>query len=536
MTSIHETILETVKEFQTGRAFEQVPVDLEYPPDQAEADYAITLAMKAGPVEETPPREIAEELRGYLQGQLSFLETVEIAGPGFVNLTIADEALYQTMEAILDQGEFNYPSIDNPQSILIEFVSANPTGPLHVGHGRGAVYGDVLARLLSIHGHDVNREYYVNDAGKQIDRLGESIRLRAREVEGEHVEWGENHYRGEYLVELVEKQKISSDQPVEKLSKIGASYLLDDIFQTLKQAHIRFDQVRHEAEEATDEQLQEVLDYLEEKGHTYREDGALFLRTTDKNDDKDRVLIRENGNPTYFANDLVYHHGKFKRGFEHLIDIWGHDHHGYQQRLLDGLEFLGHQPDQLEIELYQLVDLYRSGEPVSMSTRGGEFEPLDRLIDEVGVDAVRFNFLTTNHNRPLDFDIDVALSRSEENPVYYVQYAHTRMAGILRKSSEDIPDVPSSIQEWSPEAHELLIRALDFPHHSLKAMQDREPHQLTYRLRTLAGLFHNFYTNCRVNDPEAPDQTAQRLQLIRFLKQVFASGLDLLGVSAPERM
>ena len=211
-----------------------------------------------------------------------------------------------------------------------------------------------------------------------------------------------------------------------------------------------------------------------------------------------------------------------------------HDHHGYQQRLLDGLEFLGHSPDRLEIELYQLVDLYRNGEPVSMSTRGGQFEPLDRLIEEVGVDAVRYNFLTTNHNRPLDFDIDVALSESEENPVYYVQYAHTRMAGILRKSSDLEEDLTEEQLEWSPEAHQLLVRALDFPYHSFKAMKEREPHQLTYRLKTLAGMFHTFYTQCRVNDPDKPQKTT--LALIRFLKQVFSSGLGLLGVSAPERM
>ena len=537
MSQLHKAIKESVAEFQSDRVFADIPVDLEYPPDETEADYAITLAMKAGSMEERPPREIAEELGNYLEQNLSILDTVEIAGPGFVNLSLKDQALYEEMKSVLGSDHWTFPSVNNPRKILIEFVSANPTGPLHVGHGRGAVYGDVLARLLSRHGHQVTREYYVNDAGKQMERLAESLHLRSRQSRGESVEWDDDHYRGDYLAEIVEEEEIKPDQSLNELAEIGRKRLLEDIFQTLTDCRIQFDHVSHEAQEATEDRLDQVLARLEQAGHIYEQKGATFLRTTDGDDDKDRVLIRGNGNPTYFANDLVYHDQKFERGFEQLLDIWGHDHHGYQQRLLDGLEFLGYSPQTLEIELYQLVELYRGGEPVSMSTRGGEFEPLDRLLDEVGVDAVRFNFLTTNHHRPLDFDIDVALSESEENPVYYVQYAHTRMAGILRNAEPELLEFSVSNEvQWEPEAHELLVRALDFPYHSLKATRDREPHQLTYRLRTLAGLFHTFYTQCRVIDSDRPHVSARRLQLVRFLKSVFSTGLELLGVSAPERM
>lgn len=517
--------------------FESVEPGLEYPPQPEMGDYALTFAMSASGQTDRQPRDIAEELASHLKGQMDVLESVELAGPGFVNLTVTDGALIDRITHVNENGSMTFPEINSPREILLEFVSANPTGPLHVGHGRGAVYGDVMARLMERHGHEVTREYYVNDAGTQIDRLGESLQLRAKEEEGQTVELGEDHYKGDYVAEIVRERGLTSDMSVDELASAGKEEILDEIFSVLNACDIGFDRVTHEADVATEENLAKILDQLEEADKTYREDGALFLRTTDGGDDKDRVLIRENGEPTYFANDLVYHHEKFARGLDRMMDVWGHDHHGYQQRLLSGLDFLGDDSDRLEIELYQLVNLYRGGEPVSMSTRGGEFEPLRRLIDEVGVDAVRFNFLTTNHQRPLDFDIEVALAETEENPVYYVQYAHTRMAGILRNASQsgELSEA-TPVDHLSQEAHDLLVQALDFPFHSLKAMRDREPHQLTYRLRELATQFHTFYTECRVNDPENPAVTARRLTLIQFLKRVFQSGLDLLGVSAPERM
>jgi arginyl-tRNA synthetase len=528
--------VDCVDEYKQSReSFQGIDPGLEYPPEPEMGDYALTFAMRAGGRVDREPREIAEELASHLDDELSVISKVDVAGPGFVNVTVSDSALIRRMENVIESGDLHVPDFDQPRKLLVEFVSANPTGPLHVGHGRGAVYGDVLARLLSHHGHDVTREYYVNDAGTQIDRLAESLRLRARERDGEDVTLGEDHYKGEYVSDIVEEHDLKPDMDPEKLADVGKNQILDEIFKVLDRCRVDFDSVVHEADVATEESLEALLEELDDAGLTYREDGALFLRTTEAGDDKDRVVVRANGEPTYFANDLVYHHEKFRRGFDQLIDVWGHDHHGYQERLLGGMEFLGHDRDRLEIELYQLVDLYRDGEPVSMSTRGGEFEPLERLIEEVGVNAVRFNFLTTNHQRPLDFDIEVAVSETEENPVYYVQYAHTRMAGILREA-DSTSDDESPVESLSPEAHDLLLKALDFPYHSLKAARDREPHQLTYRLRDLATQFHSFYTERRVNDPDNPDVTARRLRVVKFLKQVFAHGLNLLGVDAPDRM
>ncbi|MFP4687716.1 MAG: arginine--tRNA ligase, partial [bacterium] len=356
----------------------------------------------------------------------------------------------------------------------------------------------------------------------------------ARQLEGEKIELGEEHYKGDYLSELVENNSLNSTQSLEELGQIGEEKILTQIFADLEKCDIRFDSVVRESEVATESRLTELLNMLRSGDYTYEKDGALFLASSRVGDDKDRVLIRKNGRPTYFANDLVYHHYKYQRGFDRMIDIWGHDHHGYRQRLLAGLEFIGDQSEKLEIELYQLVDLYRGGEPVSMSTRGGEFVELIDLVDEVGIDAVRFNFLTKNHNRPLDFDIKVATAKTEENPVYYVQYAHTRMAGILRKAEGAISAQPRG--ELSPAGHHLIFRSLEFPTLLNSALQGRGPHIITYELQKLASLFHNYYTKHRVFDPDNPVRSAFRLEIIKFLKLVIASGLDILGVSAPERM
>ncbi len=526
----------TVKRFQSRYpSIETLSPGVDFPPEPEMGDYAVALPLRASDPLERPPRDVGEELATFLQQQLEELERVRVEGPGFVNCTFRDRVLLDEITRQLNRKTLPYPSPGEDRRVLIEFVSANPTGPLHVGHGRGAVYGDVLARIFSRHGFDVSREYYVNDTGGQVQRLGESIRLRAREREGETVQLEDQHYKGTYLKDLVEQRALSSEQPADQLADIGVEAILEGIFSDLEDCRIRFDDTVRESEVATETALQAVLDRLREGEYLYEKEGALFVRTTEGGDDKDRVLIRANGEPTYFANDLVYHHRKFQRNFDRYVDVWGHDHHGYQNRLVSGLSFLGDEVDRLEIELYQLVDLYRGGDPVSMSTRGGEFVPLSDLVEEVGVDAVRFNFLTTNHNRPLDFDIEVATAQTEENPVYYVQYAHTRLASILRNAPEHI-DHPATEGELTPEGHHLLVKALDFPHASLRALRARQPHQITYQLRELARKFHAYYTQHRVIAPDHPRRTGVRLGLVSYLKFVIASGLQLLGVTAPDRM
>jgi arginyl-tRNA synthetase len=499
------------------------------------ADLAVNWPMKAANQLGENPRTLAEDLAEYLSTGPNFLDDVEVAGAGFVNCTFRDQYLIDAMQTILDQGQFPFQSSGDGESVLLEFVSANPTGPLHVGHGRGAIYGDVLGRLLEAHGYDVQCEYYVNDTGEQIRRLGESLRLRAEEDEGGDVELGDDHYKGEYVSRIVREENISPEDSVEENAEKGVARILEGIFGVLDRCDIDFDSVVRESEVARREELDELIRRLREADHVYDQDGAVFLATSEAGDDKDRVLIKENGDPTYFANDLVYHHKKFEREYDRYVDVWGHDHHGYQDRVRSGLSFLGHPVDQLEIKLYQLVDLYRDGEPVSMSTREGDFVPLENLVEEVGTDAVRFNFLTKNHDRPLDFDIEVATREDEENPVYYVQYAHTRMASIRREAPGELEDGEISTN-LTEEGHNILFRALNGPRHLNEAIQSRDPHRVVHYLLELARKFHSYYGKHPVIDEDHPDRSRLRLRFVAYLQLLIGDVLDVIGVDAPESM
>jgi arginyl-tRNA synthetase len=508
---------------------------VEYPPDEGMADLAVNWPMKAANQLGENPRTLAEDLAEYLSTGPDFLADVEVAGAGFVNCTFRDQYLIDAMQTILDQGQFPFQSSGDGESVLLEFVSANPTGPLHVGHGRGAIYGDVLGRLLEAHGYDVQREYYVNDTGEQIRRLGESLRLRAEEHQGQDVELGDDHYKGEYVSRIVREENISPEDSVDENAEKGVARILEGIFGVLDRCDIDFDSVVRESEVARREELDELIRRLREADHVYDQDGAVFLATSEAGDDKDRVLIKENGDPTYFANDLVYHHKKFEREYDRYVDVWGHDHHGYQDRVRSGLSFLGHPVDRLEIKLYQLVDLYRDGEPVSMSTREGDFVPLEDLVEEVGTDAVRFNFLTKNHDRPLDFDIEVATREDEENPVYYVQYAHTRMASIRREAPGELEDGEISTN-LTEEGHNILFRALNGPRHLNEAIQSRDPHRVVHYLLELARKFHSYYGKHPVIDEDHPDRSRLRLRFVAYLQLLIGDVLDVIGVDAPESM
>ncbi len=524
-----------VKKFkQRYPSIAQIPGGVDYPPEPEMGDVAIALPMRAAGVLERAPLDIADELADEMAAEEVIAE-VRVEKPGFVNCVFSDEFLLDRLNRVLEKGRLKFPNSGRGESILLEFVSANPTGPLHVGHGRGAVYGDVLARLFDKFGYDVQREYYVNDGGGQIEKLGESLRLRVRESKGEEVEFDSEHYRGDYLRELVEENELTGQMETTELAQFGKKKLLNRIFLTLEKCRINFDSRVHESEIATSTAVNQLISRLDDSGVTYRKEGALFLKTSAGGDDKDRVLLRGNGEPTYFANDLVYHLDKYERSFDHYLDVWGHDHHGYQKRLEVGLDFLDCDPERFEIELYQLVNLYRGGEPLAMSTREGEFVPLADLIEEVGVDPVRFNFLTQNHDSPLDFDIEVATEESEENPVYYVQYAHTRLAGILRKADDKFKRIEPA-EKLSEAGHKLLVRALDLPHLAEEFLDGRQPHRLTFWLRDLARQFHTYYTHHRVINEAKPAVSGLRLRLVKFLKVVFETGLDILDVTAPEKM
>ncbi len=508
---------------------------VEYPPDEEMADLAVNWPMKAANQLGENPRNLAEDLADSLRGDVEELEEVTVAGAGFVNCVFQDSFLIESMNSILDRGKFPFQTTGEGESILLEFVSANPTGPLHVGHGRGAIYGDVLGRLLEAHGYDVHREYYVNDTGEQIRRLGESLQIRAQEAAGEEVQLGEDHYKGDYVSTIVDDEEITPDDSVEENARRGLECILNDIFSVLDRCDIDFDTEIRESDVAIRSELEDLVDWLRDRGFIYEQNGAVFLETTQAGDDKDRVLIKDDGVPTYFANDLVYHHKKFERGFDQYINVWGHDHHGYQDRVRSGLSFLGYPVENLEIKLYQLVDLYRSGEPVSMSTREGDFVPLEELVNEVGTDALRFNFLTKSHDRPLDFDIEVATSEDEENPVYYVQYAHTRLASILREAPEELRDGQAS-KNLTEEGHEILFRALNGPNHLREATESRDPHRVVHYLLELSRKFHSYYGKHPVFDDNYPERSRLRLRFVHFMKLLLGDILNVIGVSAPKSM
>ncbi len=527
-----DTVLEYIR---TKTPLSGVPAGVELPPNTDLGDLAIALPLRIAKKLQKNPMEIAQDLAEYLLSNRPELEAVEVAKPGFLNCRFSDRYLIKEMLRIVDADSLELPQIGQDSSILIEFVSANPTGPLHVGHGRGAIYGDVLARLFQAFGYRVEKEYYVNDGGSQIERLGRSLKLRLKEEAGATVDFESELYKGKYLKKLARRPEIDVSMSVEELAKFSKKEILSWIFDSLKKSRIEFDNTVFESEVASRSKIERIIEKLAAVDLVYEKEEALFLKTSSLGDDKDRVLIRGNGEPTYFINDLAYHLNKFDRGYDRMINVWGHDHHGYQQRLLSGMEALGCEKSRLEIKLYQLVDLYRAGEPVKMSTRAGEFVTLDELLEEVGADAVRFNFLTKNHNSPLDFDIDVATSRTEENPVYYVQYAHTRLASILRKAGSDFENSVVG-SELSKASHDLVFKTLCFPGFLEDVLKGREPHKITFWLRELASKFHTFYVEHRVINYEDEELTTLRLKLVELLKLTLKTGLNLLDVRAPDKM
>jgi len=431
----------------------------------------------------------------------------------------------------------------------VEFVSANPTGPLHIGHARGAVVGDVIANILAASGYEVNREYYINDAGNQMFNLGRSVLSRYRELAGQTVAFPENGYQGDYIRDIA-REILHRDGPVHLDRKeeeaiplftdYAAGTILEEIKEDLRDFGVVFDVYFSERELYRDNGVENLLVKLEEQGFIYREEGTRWFRTTAFGDEKDRVVVRQNGDPTYFAADIAYHRNKFDRGFHWVIDIWGADHHGYIPRMQAGIQALGLEKEALQVVLVQLVNLLRAGVPVAMSTRSGEFVTLKEVVDEVGRDAARYNFLMRRSDSHLDFDLEVAKKQSNENPVYYVQYAHARICSILRLAEERGYDRPSFGQIDGrllalPEEMALVKTATHYPEVVEGAAKNLEPHRLTFYLNDLAALFHSYYNKCKVVSDD-DRLTAARLYLVLAVRQVLRNGLGLLGVSAPEKM
>jgi arginyl-tRNA synthetase len=538
IAELRAAVQQAARALRDGEPTSQEPT-LDRPPKPELGDYSSNAAMLlAAPLGEGP-RDVATRLCAELERELGAegsVDRVEVAGPGFVNLFLSDSWYRRAMAGLATAGENLGPApTASPERILVEFVSANPTGPLHVGGGRHAAYGDALVRLLEAVGHDAEREYYVNDAGGQVQRFAASIAAR---MTGE--EPPEEGYEGAYVTDLAERLRAEGVDPADSdgVGRRGIELVLDGVRATLDRFGVRFDNWFSERSLYSSGEVEAALERLEERGRTYKSDGALWLRSTAFGDDKDRVLIRAGGEPTYLAADVAYHRDKLERGFEHLINVLGADHHGYAPRLRAAIAALGGDPEVLEALIMRLVHIVESGERAQMSKRSGDFISLDELIDDIGADAARWFMLWRSHDTTVDLDLELARRESSDNPVYYVQYAHARIASILRKaggvSGEAGAPTPGTPLEAAERA--LVKRLLEFPDEVREAAARRAPHRICAYSTSVAADFHAFYRDCQVVGAEGEGVEQSRLGLCRLAQRTIAESLGLLGISAPERM
>ncbi|MGV8074500.1 MAG: arginine--tRNA ligase [Syntrophobacteraceae bacterium] len=534
----------------------QIPpinIELDVPKLAQHGDYATNIALSLTRLLKRNPRDIASQIVSNLNDAEQLTSQVEIAGPGFINFFIHPDVWRSVLSGILKQREM-YGRLDfgNGKRVQVEFVSANPTGPLHVGHGRGAAIGDVVANILRACGYDVDREYYINDAGNQMNTLGRSLFYRYQQLSGKTVEFPEGHYQGDYMRDLArELQEEVGDRylaaPIDEVTpfftRFAADKILAEIMADLADFGVTFNRCFSEQSLHDRDEIRKTILELENRGYVYELDGAKWFKSTAFGDEKDRVVIRANGISTYFAADLAYHKNKFERGFTKVIDVWGADHHGYVERMLAGVEALGRNRPDLGIILVQLVNLLRGGMPVAMSTRSGEFVTLREVIDEVGKDAARFIFLMRRTDSPLDFDLDVAKMQSNDNPVFYVQYAHARLCSIFGMAEERGISIDWSENEYErtikglvlPEEFALIKLMGGYPEVVSNAAKMMEPHFIPYFLHELVSLFHSYYNHHRILSDD-PELTKARLYLAAAVRQVLRNALGLLGVAAPEKM
>jgi arginyl-tRNA synthetase len=541
LAGLAATVRSAAHAVRGGAGEPSAQVRLERSKREDQGDYSTNAAMLLAPVLSAPPRQIAERIGAELESALrGNLDHWEVAGPGFLNLFMSDAWLRRALWSVLDAGDrFGAGGARPAQRILIEFVSANPTGPLVAASGRHAAYGDALARILEHHGHSLSREYYFNDAGGQIRLLGESVKARAR---GEEVP--EGGYQGEYVAELAAAIPGAADDDPANIAARAVEILLAQIKDTLARYGVRFDRFFSERtlHEGSPSELDQALARLDEAGHMYRSDGARWLRTTTFGDDKDRVVVRSNGEPTYLAADIAYLQNKRERGFERLLLPVGSDHHAYARELKAVMAALGGDPNTLDVPLVQFVHLVSGGQTFAMSKRRGDFVTLDDLLDVIGVDATRFFMLQRSHDRTLDLDVDLARSQSRENPVYYVQYAHARIASMLRRLPEDrVQAAVAAISTWGdgkihPAERRLIKKLVAFPAEIAEAAERLAPHRIAGYALELAQDFTTFYEQCKVIGATPAEVESFRIALSRGAQRTIAIALGLLGVSAPESM
>ncbi|HEU18965.1 MAG TPA: arginine--tRNA ligase [Deltaproteobacteria bacterium] len=525
-------------------------IEIEATKEEAHGDYATNVAMVLASLMKMNPRKIASLIVENILDNDGILEKVEIAGPGFINFFMKDILWVTLLEEVNDRNDtYGTSALGANKRVQVEFVSANPTGPLHIGHARGAVIGDVIANILKACSFSVSKEYYINDAGNQMNNLGKSVLLRYLELLGIHIEYPEECYQGQYIVdlagEIIEKygtryKDNGSDDNIRFFTEYAAASILDGIKKDLEDFGVVFDCFFSEKTLYQNNGVEKLLHELGKKGYVYNDGATLWFKTTDFGDEKDRVVVRENGEPTYFAADIAYHKNKYERGFDTVIDIWGADHHGYVPRMYAGIQAIGKDKGALQVVLVQLVSLLRDGKPVAMSTRAGEFVTLGEVVAEVGKDASRYNFLMRRSHSHLDFDLELAKKQSNENPVYYVQYAHARISSILRTAQErgyaipEYKDINVNLLNLPEEL--ALIKTIDrFPELVEGSAQALEPHRITFFCNDLASLFHSYYNKNRVVSDDA-ELTKARLFLVKCIGIVLRNALRLLGVSAPDRM
>ncbi|ALC82766.1 MULTISPECIES: arginine--tRNA ligase [Bacillus] len=524
-------------------------VVLETPKDKSHGDYSTNMAMQLARIAKKAPRQIADEVVSSFDKEKASIEKIEIAGPGFINFHMNNHYLTELIPAVLEAGEaYGESNVGKGEKVQVEFVSANPTGDLHLGHARGAAVGDSLCNTLKKAGYDVSREYYINDAGNQINNLALSVDARYFQALGLEKDMPEDGYHGEDIIEIGKKiadeygDRFIHEEEIGRLSffrEYGLKYEMDKLKSDLEEFRVPFDVWYSETSLYENKKIDQALEILKEKGFIYDEDGATWFRSTDFGDDKNRVLIKNDGTYTYLLPDIAYHKDKLDRGFTKLINVWGADHHGYIPRMNAAIEAMGYPKETLEVEIIQLVHLYKNGEKMKMSKRTGKAVTMRDLIEEVGLDAVRYFFAMRSADTHMDFDLDLAVSKSNENPVYYAQYAHARICSMIRQGESLGIQTEGTLdlkEIHSEKEYDLLKTIGSFPEIVADAAEKRIPHRVTNYIYELASVLHSFYNAEKVLDPENEEKSRARLALMKATRITLKNALELIGVSAPEKM